>query len=448
MRTDIQARSSSLEIKTPLLQITTGKSYDAFAHEDEDKFPDGGWRAWTVVLGSSLGLMTVFGIMQTISSIQVFVSNNMLKDVKMSATSWIFSLYMFFNLSMGIVAGPLFDIYGIKKVLIPGMLLNCIGLYATAFSTKLWHFILSFGFASGIGSGMMMNPLMSVISHWFLRRRGIANGFAQAGSIAGVLFPIMLRSLYPKLGYSSSMCIMASICVFLCFLSFFLVQDRRSVLTDKDTVKGRSLWKNIRMVLDFRSFKEKPFSLLVVALFFNEFSLLLVITYIGTYGEVRGMSESDSYLLVTAMNAAGVVGKLVPNYFSDKIGRFNVMILVSSIMTISIFALWLPYYNRAALYTFSCIYGFAFAGSYSMTPVTISQISLTRQFGSRYATAYLVVAFGNLISMPIGSQFINQQTIHGYNNMIIFAGCTTLIATTFFILSRTSIVGRCLFKFV
>lgn len=441
-------RPLSQEDHTPLLQIITGKSYNAFAHEDESKFPDGGLRAWKTVLGSAIGLMTVFGIMQTISSIQVYIQNNMLKDVKISATSWIFSIYMFCNLSMGIVAGPLFDIYGVKKVLIPGIILNCGGLYATAFSTKLVHFILSFGFASGIGSGLMLNPLMAVISHWFLRRRGIANGFAQAGSVAGIFFPIMLRSLYPTIGYKKTMCLLASMCVIMCILSFLLVEDRRKVLSDSDTVEQKSLWAKIRAVLDFKSFKEKPFSLLVAGLFFNEFSLLLVITYIGTYSEVRGMSESEAYILVAAMNSAGVIGKIIPNYFSDKIGRFNMMIIISLTMALSIFILWLPYYNRIALYFFSCIYGFAFAGSYSMTPVTISQISLTRQFGSRYATAYLVVAFGNLISMPVGSQFINKQTVHAYNNMIIFAGCTTLVATAFFTLSRTAIVGKRFWKFV
>ncbi|VEU19815.1 DEKNAAC100834 [Brettanomyces naardenensis] len=433
---------------TPLLQIVTGKSYNAFAHEDEDKFPDGGIRAWTVVLGSAVGLMTVFGVMQTISSIQVYIQNNMLKDVKVSATSWIFSIYMFSNLSMGIVAGPLFDIYGVRKVLLPGMILNCAGLYATAFSTKLWHFILSFGFASGIGSGLMMNPLMSVISHWFLRRRGVANGFSQAGSVTGVIFPILLRSLYPTIGYRNTMCILASICVSLCIICFLLVQDRRRILADDEVINSGSLLRKIGDVLDFRSLKEKQFSLLVAGLFFNEFSLLLVITYLGTYAEARGMSESDSYVLVTVMNSAGVIGKIVPNYFSDKVGRFNVMVLVSASMAISIFALWLPYYNRAALYAFACIYGFSFAGSYAMTPVTVSQISLTRQFGSRFATAYFIVAFGNLISMPIGSQFINAQTVRSYNNMIIFAGCTTLLATTFFVLSRTAIVGKRLWKFV
>ncbi|GMF00010.1 unnamed protein product [Ambrosiozyma monospora] len=187
-----------------------GKNYDAYAHEDTDLFPEGGFEAWTVVLGSCFGLMTVFGIMQTISSIQLYIQSNQLKDVKISSISWVFSVYMFCNLSMGIISGPLFDCYGVKKVLLPGMILNCGGLFACAYSTKLWHFILSFGFAAGIGSGMMLNPLLAVISHWFLKKRGLAMGVSQMGSFTGIVFPIMLRGLYPKLGYTKTMIILAN----------------------------------------------------------------------------------------------------------------------------------------------------------------------------------------------------------------------------------------------
>ncbi|ODV84516.1 hypothetical protein CANARDRAFT_176752 [[Candida] arabinofermentans NRRL YB-2248] len=422
-------------------------NYDAFGHEDETQFPEGGLRAWLCVCGSTFGLMTVFGVMNTISSIQLYIQSNQLKDEKISNIAWIFSLYMFFNLSMSIVSGPLFDTVDIKKVLLPGMILNCIGLYATAYSTKLWHFILSFGFAAGIGSGITMTPLISVISHWFLKNRGLASGVSQCGSLSGVFFPLMLRSLYPKIGFQKSMVIMASICVFLCILSFCLVKDRSDIVGDP-ALRGVPLMRRVRENLDLKSFKEKPYSLLTAGLFLNEFSILLVITYVSTYGEVRGMSQSTAFLLLTVLNSAGVLGKLIPPMISDKMGRFNVMIIISVIMSISIFAIWLPYYNNVGLFIFAAVYGFGFSGSYSMTPTAVSQISETKKFGSRFATCYFVVAFGNLISMPIGSLLINEQTVSNYNHMIIFAGCSCFGATILFTLARISIVGTKLKVFV
>ncbi|OXT13949.1 hypothetical protein B9K06_26030, partial [Bacillus sp. OG2] len=110
------------------------------------------------------------------------------------------------------------------------MILNCGGLYAVAFSTELWHFVLSFGVCTGIGSGLMLTPLVGVVSHWFLKKRGLANGVSECGSISGVFFPIMLRSLYPTIGYTKTMVILASVCVFLCILTLLMVKDRSDIL--------------------------------------------------------------------------------------------------------------------------------------------------------------------------------------------------------------------------
>ncbi|GME99703.1 unnamed protein product [Ambrosiozyma monospora] len=272
-------------------------------------------------------------------------------------------------------------------------------------------------------------------------------GVSQMGSFTGIVFPIMLRGLYPKLGYTKTMIILASICVGLCVLSLVLVKDRNVHIADSET-KEKSLWRNMRDMLDIAYFKDKTFTLATAALFFNEFSILLVITYISTYALVRGMTESKSYILLTVLNSASLVGKIVPNVIGDYIGRFNVMILVLLLMAISIFAVWLPYYNTTGLFIFAVLYGFGFGGSYSLTATVISQISHTKKFASRFATSYFIVAFGNLISMPLGSQFINNQTIANYNRMIIFAGAACIASVVFMVWARFMVVGLTIKKFV
>ncbi|KAG0684630.1 hypothetical protein C6P40_001628 [Pichia californica] len=436
--------------ETPLNVGSSNVTYDAFGHEDLDVFPDGGLQAWIVVIGSCFGLMTVFGIMDTMSSIQLYIIKHQLADVKISSVSWVFSLYMFTNLSLGVIAGPIFDIYGIRTILLVGMILNCGGLYAVAFSTELWHFVLSFGVCTGIGSGLMLTPLVGVVSHWFLKKRGLANGVSECGSISGVFFPIMLRSLYPTIGYTKTMVILASVCVFLCILTLLMVKDRSDILNadSLDRTKRERLIDAYKHMVNFKNFKEKGYAFLVLSMFFNEFSIILVITYISSYASARGLSESTAYLVVTVMNAFGILGKIIPTFMSDIMGRFNVMILIAIIMVISLFAIWLPYYNVVGFYVFSGFYGFAFGAAYALTPVLIAQISHTKEFGSRYATAYFIVAFGNLISMPIGSQFINEETVTNYNHMIIFAGSTMVFATIFFIISRVSIAGWKIWTYV
>lgn len=418
--------------------------YDAYRHEDTMKFPDGGLTAWIVVAGSFIGLMSVFGIMDTMSSIQLYITANQLKDVAITKVSWIFSLYMFANLAMGIVSGPVFDIYGAKYVLIFGMTLNCGGIYATAYCKELWQFILAFGFCTGIGSGIALTPLVGVINHWFLKRRGITTGISSCGTVSGIFFPVMMRSLYPSIGFSKTMVIVASMCVVFSILSFWLVEDRVEVFEDEyvaGTTKKDRLKSTLKNMLNFNSFKELDYLYLVIAMFFNEFSIIIIITYIATYGRARGLTDSSTYLVVTVMNSSGIIGKLIPLYLSDKFGRYNTMVVTVILMLVSQFAVWLPYYNEGAFYFFAAMYGFVFSSAYALTPVLIAQISHTREFGQRYATAYFIVAFGNLICMPVGSQFINVESVSNYNNLIIFSGCTSAMALIFFIASRYMLVG-------
>ena len=56
--------------------------------------------------------------------------------------------------------------------------------------------ILCQGFAVGISCGMIFGPVLTVIGHWFKRKRALAFGVASFGAtIGGVLFPIAARKL-------------------------------------------------------------------------------------------------------------------------------------------------------------------------------------------------------------------------------------------------------------
>jgi hypothetical protein len=63
---------------------------------DDQTFPDGGWRAWSVVLGSWCLMVPSFGLLNTIGVFQTWLAEHQLKDFPMSSIGWIFSLYTFF----------------------------------------------------------------------------------------------------------------------------------------------------------------------------------------------------------------------------------------------------------------------------------------------------------------------------------------------------------------
>lgn len=71
-------------------------------HEDQrqlnqaSNFPEGGWRAWSVVLGSWCAMVPSFGLLNTMGVLEALLANNQLKDYSKASIGWIFGVYSFF----------------------------------------------------------------------------------------------------------------------------------------------------------------------------------------------------------------------------------------------------------------------------------------------------------------------------------------------------------------
>ncbi|VEU21507.1 DEKNAAC102314 [Brettanomyces naardenensis] len=452
-------RVLDLNINTSMMELGNGSGEETASavsshsdrlnlnDEDEGLYPDGGWRAYSVITGSFLCCFTLFGLMNSIGAIESYVQENQLSHTPVATVSWIFSLFMFVSLFLGLFVGPLYDSFGSRSLLFAGSLFTFVGLFTCGACTEVYQFILSFGICTGIGTGLMMFPAVSTVSSWFgKKKRSFAIGMAQSGgSFGGMIFPIMLRFLYPKYGFNWAMRIMAFFNLGVDLIGTYLARDRLSELHEKTgEVDDRTIWKKIKGSVDLSAFKGKQFVSLSCGLFMNEFSLLITLTYLSSYAMIHGISQAESFNMLTIMNAAGVLGKFIPSYFADFYGTFNMMILMSLMLTVSMFVVWLPFGKyQGALYLFVSLFGFGCASTYALTGATVSTITRkTKDFGKRYGTAYAFVSFGNLVSLPISGSFIKEKTVSDYNNMVIFAASTCAVTTILFVIARYTIVGR------
>ncbi|ODV98200.1 hypothetical protein PACTADRAFT_48000 [Pachysolen tannophilus NRRL Y-2460] len=426
--------------------------------DDHSKFPDSGLTAWIVVVGSFVGLLGGLGVLNTTGVIQAYIQNNQLADIKVSTVSWIFSIYTFLSFFGGFIVGPLFDYAGCQIPMIAGILCLCGGLMGSGSSTTVWQFVLSFGIASGSGTCLLMTPLIGVISHWFLRKRAIAVGFAMAGSaIGGIVYPLLLRSLYVKVGFPWAMRILGFVCFAVLSVSLILVKDRcsemriyrlqRSGYSDEDIanlkIDSKKIIKEIFGSMDFKGFKDKSYLFFTISVLFNEVSLFIVLTYFVSYAMAQGVDESTAIVLLTVVSSAGAPGRYVTGYLADKYGRFNVMFTALTVMTILMLVIWVGFGKYlGAMYAFAVTYGFLGGSTISLTPVCCGQISKTEDFGKRYGTAYCVVAFGILVGLPIAGAIIGDNgSVKGYQNMAIFSSVLCAVGSFFMFLARYSIVG-------
>lgn len=406
---------------------------DSLLNEKEIEYPEGGLKAYLTLLASFLGLCASFGLWNSLGAIESYVSAHILQDYpNQVGVSMIFSLFSFITMGFSMVSGILFDQYGAKIICITGTIFFVAGLMATANCTELYQFILAFGVCTSIGCAMLMSPLVNCVGHFFNKKRGMAMAISMPGaSLGGVIWPQVCRKLYDQVGFPWTMRILGFSMGGLLVITCILISDRHEEMRPVANIK-MTFWQKMAQFIDFSCVKDKTFIILTAALFMNEFSLIMTSTYIPSYALSKGFSQSMSLNALTIYNASGILGRIIPTYLADRYGHYKMIMIQSAIMTVSIFALWLPLGKYLPSFLiFTIVFGFAVAGTLAITPMCTAAISKPKDFGRRYGTAYLFVSCCNLLSLPVGRAI--TETKGGYNAMVAFAGATSCLGTVGFI---------------
>ncbi|KAF5691906.1 transporter MCH4 [Fusarium circinatum] len=153
-----------------------------------NEFPDGGLKAWTVVIGAFCGLFVSFGWTNCVGVFQAYYEANQLQDLSPSTVSWIPALSMFMMFITAPFIGRGFDIFGPRYLLLTGTLLHVFGLMMASISSKYYQFILSQAICSPLGAAMVLYPSFSCVTTWFRQKRALALGITASGSSLGAGF--------------------------------------------------------------------------------------------------------------------------------------------------------------------------------------------------------------------------------------------------------------------
>ena len=97
------------------------------------------------------------------------------------------SIAMMAYMVMAPIVGMLVDRIGPRRVILPGIILTGLGLFLCTQIQTLFQFYLYFGVIVGVGvTCLSIAPFTVILSHWFERKRGTANGLAGVGIGLGI----------------------------------------------------------------------------------------------------------------------------------------------------------------------------------------------------------------------------------------------------------------------
>ncbi|KAK7457206.1 hypothetical protein VKT23_010506 [Stygiomarasmius scandens] len=259
------------------------------ADTEEMTFPDGGLRAWLVVLGcfmygcSCMGWGLVWGVLQD------YYHTNLFPDTKLSVLSIVGGLCNFTMNGSSYFFGGLGDRFGYKRMIAISCFLAYCCLLASAFTTKIYHLFLFQGALFGLAQGIGLPLYMSLSSQWFYKKRGLATGLAVSGAgIGGGLESLIVRPMLTNLGFKKTMIIYSTMHAVVWVIAWFLIKER--IPRGKNANKKRR-WLPKKITGSFYS--------VALSMFFGIFGYLSPYYFSPTYTRQFVPSINPSSLLIS-----------------------------------------------------------------------------------------------------------------------------------------------------
>ncbi|KAF7395599.1 hypothetical protein HZH68_009649 [Vespula germanica] len=250
MADDPESRYGPLEAKRVCTQfvavavaaaMTTTKTTRNVSGKTKMIPPDGGW-GW-VVLTSALTVN--FLIPGTVKSFGVlFVEFLHVFKASPTAASWMPALCYFLYNSLGPLSSVLSTKYSYKTVTLIGGTFAATGMMLSYFANSVSYLYVSYGLMVGIGAGLSFPPTIYIVTAYFQRLRGFANGLCISGSAIGtIVLPPLLQYLLDCFGYRGAVLIMGALTLntLVCALLYHPVEQHMIAVPIEEGIDNEAL---------------------------------------------------------------------------------------------------------------------------------------------------------------------------------------------------------------
>ncbi|MCJ7772688.1 MAG: MFS transporter, partial [Desulfobacterales bacterium] len=310
---------------------------------------------WVMIAVGFINLSIAFGVWYSFS---VFILS-LIKEFgwTRAAASSIFSVFIFSQALMNMLAGHLQDRFGPRVVIPVGAVLLSISLVLTSQSQVLWHFSLTYGVFAGAGVSLLgFASHAAFIPKWFERKRGLAVGIAMSGIGFGMLILIPLVEKFISLfGWRMTYISLAALVLFL-IVPLNLIFSRRSpesigLMPDGDDSEEAQNANHSRVVKVIneswaqeswtlkKAIRTKRFWFLSFAFYFLAFSYQGTLLHSVSAMVDFGLKRENAAFFFGILGIMGSVGKIVLGYLSDVYGRERINTLGAILAVFGILSL-------------------------------------------------------------------------------------------------------------
>jgi len=246
-----------------------------------------------------------------------------------------------------LVSGILVDKYGPRIVCSLGALMMGLGVMLTSLIGEIWHLYLTYGLLFGLGGGTQETPPSSIITRFFIKRRGTVLGIATAGIGVGtlVLAPL-IQSLINSFGWRWA-CLVTGLIPIVLGVPAAAIVMRRSpedigLLPDGEASQVRDDQLNNAPAKEFsltEALKFTQFWMLFGIYICMNIGLQGVMYHLPAYATDSGIPAMWAATAVGLVGGFSIIGRIVTGIVSDITGRRNALIVIFSVLVVTLVAL-------------------------------------------------------------------------------------------------------------
>jgi MFS family permease len=289
--------------------------------------------------------------------------------------------------------GRVVDRYGIVLPVIASAVSLGAGFALAAVAPNIWVFSLAQGLLIGLGTSATFGPLVADVSHWFVKRRGLAVACAACGNyLAGVLWPSLIKWNLNTGDWRDTYLLIAFICL-VTMIPLALALRRRPPETAFSAAPAPSGFHQASAGLSPQALQ----MLLFVAALGCCVAMAMPQVHIVAYCVDLGYGVAPGAEMIAIMTAAGVASRLVSGVLADKIGGVRTL-LIGSVLQCAALFLFIPFNGLASLYLVSLIFGLSQGGIVPSYAVIVREYLPAREAGQRVG----LVIMGTILGMALG----------------------------------------------
>lgn len=297
---------------------------------------------------------------------------------------------MMLGLAFGtIVLGRMADRTGIAVPLVIAALCLGLGFVAAGYAPNLLVFSAAHGLLIGVGAGTGFAPMMADISHWFVKRRGLAVVVVAAGNyVAGSIWPLAMNLTMPLIGWRGTYAAMGVVIAATVIPLALLMRRRPSAGMFAEAEQATRIAR-----ADVGVSPRLLVALLILAGFSCCVAMSMPQVHIVAYCGDLGYGVARGAEMLSLMLFLGIVSRIGSGFVADAIGG-TAALLIGSFMQGIALLLYLHFNGLTSLFVVSGIFGLFQGGIVPMYAVICRELLPPREAGAKIGLVVSATIFG------------------------------------------------------